>query len=74
MPRIDFRPRCSKCDSLIPEDELLKPCSVCGFDSLKEAKKENEKRLREMIRIQAENDRRMKDPDYEGPIFGGAVV
>lgn len=73
MPRIDFTPRCRKCGREIKLEEVFDPCPQCGFENLKESCREGEKAARKMLermqKAQEENDRRMKDPNYEGPRF-----
>ena len=77
MPMIDFTPRCRKCGREIKLEEVASPCPECGFDNLRvtcqEGMKWAEKRLAEIQKIQEENDKRMKDPNYEGPRFAGQL-
>lgn len=76
MPKIDFTPKCRQCGRGIKLEETFDPCPQCGFENLKESCKEGqkiaEKTLEDMQELQKEQDRRMKDPDYEGPRFAGS--
>jgi len=74
MPKIDFTFKCKKCGRPIELGEVFDPCPQCGFENLKEScrrgKLATEKLLKNYQKIQKENDKRKKDPNYHGPKFG----
>ena len=78
MSMIDLTPKCKKCGREIKLEEVFDPCPKCGYNNLKESCRVGQisaaKRLKELIRIQEENDKRMSAPDYEGPRFAGALA